>query len=284
MAGPGVFPKVDGDIIYQADHNAIQSVIAGVVSTHYGNAISSAQLSGNPVIAAAPLDNLRLDINKAYRHITNANSTINDVAPDGLITNEDFNAYKAAADFCETNKNTAHPAQLASAVNSTSLTATWNGLHSWQYTYTWPTIAAASYWFNAGGYFSVDVSGDGSSGSSKDNDWQNNILNAIPTQTYGKTQWDAGTGINVVEYGNISQYVENYCQIVITKQAANTLSISVILNDADTGDQQPVTGVGPAGPGVDENVNTNAYASITRFYSVDAITVTDPTPGNIQNW
>jgi hypothetical protein len=283
MASAGVFPKTaTSDIIYQADYNAIQSVIAGVVSTYYGNAISSSPLSGNPAVAASHWDNLRVDINKAYKHITNADSTINDVSVGGVVTAADANAYKVAADYCETNKNTVAGAQLASIVNSTSLTVAWNGSRTWTYTYLWPSADAANYWFNAGGYFSVDVSADGSTGSSKDTDWQDNILNAIPTQTYGNTQWDAGTTVDVTEFGNVSQYVENFCRITMTKASTTQLNVTVQLNDADAGDQQNASPT-PGLP-VDEDVNTNAYASITRFYSVDAITVTDPTPGNPSNW
>lgn len=279
MAGAGVFPKVAGDIIYYQDYNAIKSVIDGVVSTYYGNAVTSSAVSQGTVISAAQMDLLRADINKAYTHITGGNSAINDLAATGIIYKDDWNAYKTAADYCETNKNTVFAAtQLGSAALSTSLTAAWNGAHTWTYTFTWPDAASANYYFNAGGYFVVDVSGSNSAGSSKDNDWQNNILNAIATQTYGNTQWDAGTNISVTEYGNVTQYLENYCQINITKSSTTVLSISVILNDADVGDQ---TGIGAA---QDENVNTDAAASITRYFSQSAITVTSPTPSNTSNW
>jgi hypothetical protein len=279
MAGAGVFPKVAGDIIYYQDYNAIKSVIDGVVSTYYGNAVTSSAVAQGTTISAAQMDLLRADINKAYTHITGGNSSINDLAATGIIYKDDWNAYKTAADYCETNKNTVFAAtQLGSAALSTSLTAAWNGAHTWTYTFTWPDAASANYYFNAGGYFVVDVSGSNSSGLPKDNDWQNDILNAIATQTYGNTQWDAGTNISVTEYGNISQYVENYCQINITKTSTTVLTISVILNDADTGDQ---TGLGPA---VDENVSTDAAASITRYFSQSAITVTSPTPSNTSNW
>ena len=279
MAGAGVFPKVAGDIIYYQDYNAIKSVIDGVVSTYYGNAVTSSAASQGTVISAAQMDLLRADINKAYTHITGGNSAINDLAATGIIYKDDWNAYKTAADYCETNKNTVFAAtQLGSAALSTSLTAAWNGAHTWTYTFTWPDAASANYYFNAGGYFVVDVSGSNSAGSSKDNDWQNNILNAIATQTYGNTQWDAGTNISVTEYGNVTQYLENYCQINITKSSTTVLSISVILNDADVGDQ---TGIGAA---QDENVNTDAAASITRYFSQSAITVTSPTPSNTSNW
>jgi hypothetical protein len=281
MAGAGVFPKVTGDTIYYQDYNAIKSVIDGVVSTYYGNAVTSSAVSQGTTISAAQMDLLRADINKAYTHITGGNSAINDLATGGIIYKDDWNAYKTAADYCETNKNTVFAAtQLGSAALSTSLTAAWNGAHTWTYTFTWPDAASANYYFNAGGYFVVDVSGTApaSSPSAKDTDWANNILNAIATQTYGNTQWDAGTNISVTEYGNAAQYLENYCQINITKTSTTVLTISVILNDADVGDQ---TGTGPA---QDENVNTDAAASITRYFSQSAITVTSPTPSNTSNW
>ena len=282
MASAGVFPKTaTSDIIYQADYNAIQSVIAGVVSTYYGNAVSSSQLSGNPTITALAVQQLIADIAKAYRHIAG------DLFSPGFtptvgqtITAAQFNVLKETADFCEANKNSvaAGFGQLSTIVNSTAITDPWNGNHQWTYTYTWPSAEAANYWFNAGGFFLVDVSGNGSTGSSKDADWQDNILNAIPSQTYGNTQWDAGNNIDVIENGNVSQYTENFARILIVKTSSTILTITVIINDADTGDQ---TGLGAA---VDEAVNTNALASITRYYSVDAITVTDPTPSNTSNW
>jgi len=279
MAGAGVFPKVTGDTIFYQDYNAIKSVIDGVVSTYYGNAVTSSAVSQGTTISAAQMDLLRADINKAYTHITGGNSAINDLATGGIIYKDDWNAYKTAADYCETNKDTVYAAtQLGNAVLSTSLTAAWNGSHTWTYTFTWASTAEANYYFNAGGYFVVDVSGSNSTGSSKDNDWQDNILNAIATQTYGNAQWDAGTNISVTEYGNVTQYLENYCQIDITKDSGTQLTISVILNDADVGDQ---TGIGAA---VDEDVNTDAAASITRYFSQGAITVTSPTPSNTANW
>ena len=279
MATAGSFPKVTGDVIYAADYNAIKSVIDGVVSTYYGNAVTTSAVSQGTVISAAQMDLLRADINKAYTHITGGNRAINDLASTGIIYKDDWNAYKTAADYCETNKDTVFAStQLGSAALTTSLTAAWNGAHTWTYTFTWGSVADANYYFNSGGYFVVDVSGSNSTGASKDNDWQDNILNAIATQTYGNTQWDAGTNISVTEYGNVTQYLENYCQINITKTSTTVLTISVILNDADVGDQ---TGTGPA---VDENVNTDAAASITRYFSQGAITAPAVTPSNTSNW
>jgi hypothetical protein len=278
MAGSGEFPKLTGDTIFANDYNTIRNIAVGVVSTFYGNSVSSSSVAQGSQITATQMDNLRLDINKAYRHITNANSTIADKSSGDLITKDDWNAYKTAADYIETNKLTVHPSQEQSFVNNGSITATWNGQRFYTVRYTWSNADQANYFFNAGGRFVIDVSGDGSSGSSKDNDWQNNILNAIATQTYTRTNWVNGTNISVTDFGNVTQYLENYCRITVTKQNSTTLDVTVEINDADVGDK---TGLGPA---VDENVNTNAYASITRFVSFDAITVENPTATTLSTW
>lgn len=265
MAGAGIFPKTATlDIIYQLDYNTIQSTIAGVLNTYYGQTMTSSQVSSNPLINDVEWDNLRVDINKCYKHITGSDSSINNAAEGSLVYAADANAYKTAADYCETNKATVNAAQLTSSVDSDTMTAAWNGLRTFKTTYAWPGAAAATAWFNLGGYFVVDVSGSNAV-SAKDLDWQDNILNAIPSQTYNRSNWVNATDINVYEYGNNSKYSENYARIVCTKVSDTQLDISVIISDADVGDQ---TGIGPA---VDENVDTDVSASITRYSSYDAI-------------
>lgn len=271
MAGSGVFPKTATlDVVYQGDYNIIQSTIAGVLNTFYGQSLTSSQLSGTPVVSAPQWDVLRQDINQCYRHITNANSTILDVNVNDVILAVDANAYKVAADYCETNKTTAAAAQLTSSVQSSTLTSTWNGTRTYKVIFDWASAAEANYWFNLGGYFVVDVSG-ANAVSDKDIDWRDNILNAIPTQTYNRNNWVNSTNIDLYEYGNFAVYSENYARIICTKVSATQLDISVVVSDVDTGDQRPVTGVGPAGPGVDEDVNTDVSASITRYSSFDSI-------------
>ena len=271
MAGAGEFPKVDGDIIYQADYNAIQSVIAGVVSTYYGNAISSSQISGNPQITAAGLDNLRLDINKAYKHIMGSNSTIADVAAGDIITNEIWNDYKTTADYCETYKNTVHVSQYQVPSSNITRTEAWNGLTNYQITFTWSTAAAAQYFFNAGGLIIISPYGLNSSGSSKDDDWLNNILNAMPDLIYDRNNWNGSAGYDYYEYGNTAQYAENYARLRASKTLDRQITVIFTYNDADTGDQ---TGAGAA---VDEAVGTDVGVLAEWRVSYDAITVESPT-------
>jgi hypothetical protein len=270
MAGSGVFPKTATlDIVYQGDYNTIQSTINGVLSTYYGQTPLSSQISANPVIAAPAWDNLRLDINKCYKHITNTDSTILDVDTQDIILAGDANAYKVAADYCETNKAVVAAAQLTSTtLSSNTLFGSWNGLHTHRVNLTWATAAAANYWFNLGGYIVVDVSGANGT-SSKDLDWQNDILNAIPTQTYTRNNWVNGTDIDVYEYGNNAKYSENYARIYCQKVSATQLDIYVIVSDVDSGDQQNASPT-PGLP-VDENVDTDVSAIITGYSSFDSI-------------
>lgn len=279
MANAGVFPKSSTvSTIFQADYNAIQNVIRGVLSDYYGTAPVSGQISSQPYIFANPWDSLRADINRAYKHITGSNSAINDVNAGDLIRASDANAYKTAADFCETNKATVHPSQLTTSVSSTSKTVPWNGTLRFYNRYTWNTADEATGWFNLGGYFSIDVSGSNSTGSAKDNDWQNDILNAIPTQNYTRSNWVSGTDIDVYEYGNLGVYGENFCRIYCQKVSNTRVDIYVIVNDADTGDQ---TGIGPP---EDEAVNTDVAASITVYSSFDAIVAAGLTQVPVENF
>jgi hypothetical protein len=282
MAGSGVFPKTATlDIIYQGDYNTIQSTIAGVLSTYYGQTMLSSQLALQPVIAASQWDLLRQDINKCYKHITNADSTILDVDPQDIVLAGDANAYKVAADYCETNKATANAAQLTSNVVSDSITVAWNGTRTFKTTYSWPSAAVANYWFNLGGYFSIDLSGSNAV-SSKDIDWRDNILNAIPTQTYTRANWVTPTNIDVYEYGNNAVYSENYARIVCTKVSDTQLDISVIVSDVDSGDQQNASPT--PGPAVDENVDTDVAASITKYSSFDSIVAPAVTVTPVSNF
>lgn len=280
MAGAGSFPKTATlDTIYQLDYNTIQSAIAGVLSTYYGQSMTSSQVSANPLIDDAEWDNLRVDINKTYKHITGADSAINNVSVGNLVYAADANAYKTAADYCETNKNTVHSSQLTSAVNSDSMTVAWNGAHTFRMTYSWTSADNANYWFNLGGYFVVDVSGNANGSTApKDVDWADNILNVIATQTYTRSNWVSGTDINVYEYGNNAKYSENYARIYITKVSATQLDVYVTVSDVDAGDQ---TGIGPA---VDENVNTDVAASITRYSSTDSIVAPTVTVVTVSNF
>jgi hypothetical protein len=278
MAAAGEFPKVAGDVIYAADHNAIRNIAEDVIVTTYGNTISAGAVATGGTISAAQLDLLRNDINRAYIHISGGGSGVTDVAPTGLITHTDWNAYKTAADYISTNRYSVHPSQLTANVQSQTLAAGWNGDHNFWRDYIWPSTAARDYWFNAGGYFFVDISGSGSDGSSKANDWQNNILNAIPNVTYNRNSFLAGPNSELFEYGNVAQYTENFASITFFWLTATQLQIRARINDADVGDQ---TGTGP---GVDENVGCSASVAVTMYSSFDQITSSIPSVTATINW
>lgn len=272
MATAGQFPKSNTDIIYQADYNTIQSTIAGVVSTYYGNTMTSAQLTGTNSITALQLDNLRIDLNKGYRHIVGTNSTVTDVTIGQPPRASDFNAYKTIADYCVTNRDTIAASQRAlTAIRSNTLTAAWTGQRNFNTRLTWASAAAATTWWQTQSRIRIDVSGDGSSGSSKDNSWLS-LLNTTGTRYYTKTNWDTGGAVTLyIIYGNgASGYAANYCQVYANKVNTTTLDVLVRLYD-NVGLYDPPVG-------------TNAYSTLYFDSSFDAITVTNPTSSVITNW
>lgn len=268
MAGAGIFPKLQDDVIYAADHNAIRTVINGVVADYYGNSISSQAVAVGDEFQDLHMDRLRTDINRAYRHITGSDSTINDIAEEGVLLYTDWNAYKATADYCETNKNTVHATQLSSQVYSGSLTSSWSGTKTWSYTFTWASAALATYFFNTGGKFVIDLAGANSLGTAKDNMWLNDILNAAPTQTYSRTNWATPTNIAVDQYGSGVYYSSDYVRISAVKTDDRTVTVSITVNSPDTL----------------EPVGTDVLVSVARYVSVDAITATPPTAVQTSNW
>jgi len=273
MAAAGIFPKVAGDIVYQDDYNLLQSTIASVVSTYYNNSLSSVQLTGNPIITAAQLDNLRLDISKGYKHITGSNPAITDVSPGDLILAATWNSYKTFADYCVTNKDTIYPSQRTqTSASSDSLTSAWNGSHSFTTRFTFASSVQAEAYFNTQSRLRITVGGSNSLGSSKDNGWLS-LLNAVGVQYYNNANWDAGGTITIVNQYGSNYYAENFCSISATKVSGTILDITVTINDADVGD-----------PFVDENVNTDASAIIVFDHSYDAITVVLPTVSVTSNW
>ena len=288
MAGSGVFPKLDGDIIYAADFNTIKDIATGVVVNYYGNSPDTSlqtQVAGQPVVAAQ-LTYLWNTINKAYKHQVGdfSNAFTARTAGVDVINNTEWNTLKQYADFIELNKDTVAEGfgQLSTQLYTTAINVEWNGLHTWAYTFSWPSVESGDNFFNSGGRFTVDVGGTGPGTSTpKDLDWQNNILNAIPIQVYAKGNWLSGSPVDVYEYGNTAQYTENYCRIFINRISSNQLYISVTLNDADVGDQQG--GVLP-GPAVDENVGADAAGYITVYTSTDAIVGQSPTGVLNSNW
>ena len=268
MATGGVYPKVTGDLIYQADYNSLTADTSLVVSTYYQNSLVTSQLIGNTVISDAQFDLLRTDINKAYKHITGSDSTITNVTSGDVINHTVLNEYKTAVDYIVTNYRTVFAStQLTSAIDSASITADWNGSHTWTRRMTWASAALADAYFNTGGYIVSDFSADGATASAKDQDWLG-ILNTIPTQTYAYGNWFSGLTLTyqqgstgAVYYGN------NFATITFTKVDSTTLDISMIVDDGEG------THIDSFGQTVtDFDVATNVYAAITRYYSQDAIT------------
>jgi hypothetical protein len=275
MAGSGEFPKLVGDTIFANDYNTIRNIVVSVVSDFWGNSVSSSSVAQGEQITALKMNQLRADIAKSFKHITNTDINLFDKPIGEPITRISWNGFKLAADYINNNKTVAHPEQLQTFSNNVSITSTWNGQKIYTVRYTWADATQAQYFFNTGGRFVADFSGDGSSGTGKDNDWQNNILNNFPEPTYDVSNWNSGTTLTVTKFGGFAgtYYLSNYARVTMVKQNSTTLDVTLEINDADA----------PSAPRIDENINTNAYGSITRFVSFDQITAPNPTATVLTN-
>ena len=61
------------------DYNTVQSRINTIMNTDYGQSLLSGQVSVGEIVTDDQLDNLRIDITKAYTHQQGTGPTITDV-------------------------------------------------------------------------------------------------------------------------------------------------------------------------------------------------------------
>ncbi len=268
-AGSGVFPKTTGDVIYQGDYNAVQSIIAGVKTTYYGISCTSSQLSGNPTITAAQFNNLLTDVDSCIKHQTGSNSGLTTRSAGTVITFAHINNLKTYADQAETNKATVFASTQLSQVaniqtsNRNGSVYPWNGSISHVVQVDWSSAANADYFFNAGGYLYATASHSGGSGS-KDSDWAT-VINAIGNRTYTRSNWVTGGTVTIATVGGSGVYSANYWQLSVTKNSTTRVTMTMSFVDAAGGN-----------PNFDENVTLNITSAVGYYKSVDAIVSATP--------
>jgi len=165
------FPVSTGTSItalqYNTLHNSVNNVL-GLGENGYGLAILlSAPITNQNKLTAQAWDNLRTDIDIAYRHITNAPSTIPAIVTGTtVVTAAIINKFWEAVEFIDENRLTCHPQQYfkdpatGATVNTeggvSSRTAGW-GLPpdptsiTHEVNVVWASPAIRSYFFNSGG-------------------------------------------------------------------------------------------------------------------------------------
>jgi hypothetical protein len=277
-AGSGVFPKSTGDVIYQGDYNAVQSIIAGVKTTHYGKSCSSSQLAGNPTVTALQFNNLLTDVDSCIKHQTGSNSGLTTRSVGETITYAHINNLKTYADQAETNKNTVYSAtQLSQMANQATSSrngavSPWNSSIAHTVQVNWSSAAEADYFFNTGGYLYTTASYSGGS-TPKDSDWAA-VINAIGNRNYTRSNWVTGGTVTIATVGGSGVYSANYWQLSVTKNSSSQVTMTMSFVDA----------AGP-NPNYDENVTLNITSAVGYYKSVDAIVGAVPssvsTTGNL---
>lgn len=272
MAGSGVFPKTGSgsggtDLIYKNDYNTIQSAVAAVKTTYYGVACDSSQLGSSTTIIPniTEWNNLRTDINSCYKHITGSDSAIGSKTTGQLITASNSNAYKTAAEYIETNKNTVYAStQLANFANSDSSTRNggtnpWNSNITYQVRTTFSSSANASYFFQAGGYFTIQLTSNTGSGGTKNTNWAS-VINSVSNWTYTLADYTAGNKSNTY---NVTSYSSSALTVSCVKESATSLLFTCYFNDATAGN-------------VDELIDNYITATWGYYRSTDAIVTAYP--------
>lgn len=278
---PGIFNKNDGDTIYAADFNNIQSATdfllgTGLADSGYGQTVNSAQVAGDQLITVSQWNTLRSDLLKVRQHQTGVDESAGLAVPTDstTITNEFVNDYKTFATTCSTNRLTVASNQTTETNFFTPRTrnTAWNGKLTHTVTITFASANAARWFFNAGGAFKFSASRANGSSTSKNTAWTN-MLSDMGTITfnhggttysgtgaaggypktaigwYGLTTSDQTLFIKPAVAGN---YNENEYRIKARKDAndntATVLTFTIEFDDVDTGDQ--ITG-GVGGGGLD---------------------------------
>ena len=272
MAGSGVFPKTSSgsggtDLIYKNDYNTIQTAVAAVKTTYYGVACTSSQLgSGTTIIPnITEWNNLRADINSCVKHITGSDSAIASRTSGQVISATNTNAYKTAAEYIETNKNTVYSSTQLSfmgAQDSSTRSTGWNSAITYAVRVNFSSAAEAGYFFNTGGSFSLYTTATGGSGGTKNTNWKT-AIDSVGAYTYTRADYAAGNKSNTY---NVTSYSSSVLTVSVVKESATSLLFTAYFNDA--------TGGNP-----DEQVDLTITSALSYYKSVDAIV--SPVPSAI---
>jgi hypothetical protein len=270
MAGAGSFPKSSGDVVYQADYNAIQSLIASVKTTYYGVNCVSGQLSGNPVIDHGTLNDILTDINDCLTHQTGSGSGLSTLSAGSVIGHSDYNSLYNNANTAYTNRNNVYASsQLAQVANAATSNhnggiSPWNGTISHQVTVNFASANAANYFFQTGGYLYATASYTGSTGAQIDYNWAT-IIGAIGNKVYDLTSWNAGGTVSIATVHGSGYYVYSgsYWNLSVTKTSSTqvVMTMTFVESDSNHGGQY---------------VSLNITSAVGYYKSVSSIVGTYP--------
>ena len=201
-----------GSKIYGSDYNGVQSTIATVLGTYYGQTVNSVQIASPTTtkIRAAQWQALYQDILTCYDHQNASSGSLTWPTTSTKVSYLDFNAYQTMANGCSTNykqfSSTYYSAQtLASSQESPG----WgvnpgSEIASQTVTCTWPSTTNAGYFFNLGGELRITASmsgGQTGTAGTKDYSWASMLshMGTVKLGVDGTTQYTLSTSGQTVD-------------------------------------------------------------------------------------
>lgn len=208
----------------------------------YGQAVSSSAVGQFQKVTEADLDNLRLDIVKAYTHQNGSAPTITNVTKDTKAAASLFNSYTSLASGISANKNVVADNQLVTVTRSinTETYAAYEGVEGtgggWKnyanhtVIVTFSSADDARYFFNAGSKFIFSASRTGGTtsptiGLDQNTSWTN-LLDTITAEapTFAKADFYTLTDTFATWYNKNATgptYSANYYRISVKSNVAN---------------------------------------------------------------
>lgn len=265
------------DKITAATYNTLQSRVANIMGTGFGNsgygqAIQSATVAANTVITATQLEQLRDDINNARVHQTGSLTPLSEIQIRDIIAantsggdaTKGFNDYEEQIGLIEADRYLVDGTQVSvEAGISSTRTTQWNGTITHRLTVSFGSENARRYFFNTGGEIQLKAQLSNGSGA-KDNDWATMLSNMGTVRiNFENTQsTGTGTGSAIGNYDLTTSlqtiftktgsgvYAENAYVVKASAPSTSTIDIQIEFQDNDVGE-----GVNPPGfVPVDENV------------------------------
>lgn len=280
MAGEGVFPKDNYSVVYLNDYNSIQNTIKTVLTDYYGQACYSSQLTTKKRIEASEWNLLRADINSCIKHQTGSNTGISLKGPSLNVTAADVNEFWGGAGAALSNKQYVYQATqmqyVANAATSSrnGTTSPWIRQNEHIVQINWATAAKANYFFNCGGYITVNASASyNATVTAKDTNWYN-IVSRVGTRVYNGGNWSTGgsqiiCNIDGTQYYS-STFAANYFRITATRNSDTQLQLNILFKDDYTGPP-------------DDPIHNTHSTSVGYWKSIDAIVSPWPGVTTIQN-
>jgi len=205
--------------IRAVDYNTIRNQVnlvlgAGLGNSGYGQTslVTSSTVSESTRVSIAEWNRLKADISTCWRHIYNTSppsittAVVNETVRSNATT-APYTQYQTLANDITNNRFQTPPNNIITAKGSVSQTwpgsfgSTWKTTLQSVVTVSWPTGAAARYFFNSGGEirFSSSRSGGTVAGgagtiSAQNNEWTNFLTNTVQTKAFGGNKPVTGTG------------------------------------------------------------------------------------------